>query len=338
MGIKIITNDKLWMEQEAIQQLKQIASYDGVIEVVGLPDLHSGKMPVGTTVQTKDIIYPNIIGNDIGCGMSLFNTKIKIKKVDFEKVIKNLQGTSLEGKYSIGGGNHFAELQSIDKIYSKDEAIKLSLNKSYLYVLVHSGSRGRGNIIYHKFFSEKGIHVDDRNFMQYIQSHDEAIMFAKENRKKVASIVLEKAKLKSTIGCVVDCVHNYIECKGNVFSHHKGSISTLENEYAIIAGSRGSYSYLVKCKECKDTLNSISHGAGRKWARNHCKGRLENKYKRDELYKTKLGGTVVLNDKSLLYEEAPEAYKNIDDIISILQEYKAIEVVARFKPLVTYKC
>ena len=106
----------------------------------------------------------------------------------------------------------------------------------------------------------------------------------------------------------------------------------------MIAGSRGSYSYIVKCIPQTNTLFSISHGAGRKWARHLCKGRLENKYKRDELQKSKLGGTVITHHKTLLYEEATEAYKNIDDIIDTLLEYHCIELVARLKPMVTYKC
>lgn len=69
-----------------------------------------------------------------------------------------------------------------------------------------------------------------------------------------------------------------------------------------------------------------------------CKGRLENKYKKDELKKSKLGSTVVTHHKSLLYEEATEAYKNIDDVINTLLEYQCIELVVRLKPMVTYKC
>ena len=51
-----------------------------------------------------------------------------------------------------------------------------------------------------------------------------------------------------------------------------------------------------------------------------------------------MGGRVITNNKELLYEEASEAYKNIEEVIQILLDYKCIELVARLKPLVTYKC
>ena len=66
MGIKIIKNDKLWIEENAILQLQKLAAYEGVLDIIGLPDLHFGKTPIGTTIKTKDIVYPYWIGNDIG--------------------------------------------------------------------------------------------------------------------------------------------------------------------------------------------------------------------------------------------------------------------------------
>jgi len=69
--MKIIKNQKLWMETEAIRQLENIEKYLGVVDCVGLPDLHPAKTPVGTTIVTKNVIYPSLIGNDIGCGIAL---------------------------------------------------------------------------------------------------------------------------------------------------------------------------------------------------------------------------------------------------------------------------
>lgn len=79
MAIKILKNNTLWMESDAIQQLENISGLEYVENVIGLPDLHSGKVPVGTTIQTKNAIYPFFIGNDIGCGMALFDTNINLK-------------------------------------------------------------------------------------------------------------------------------------------------------------------------------------------------------------------------------------------------------------------
>lgn len=338
MGIKIMRDEKLWLEDEAVSQLKKVAEFEGVIDAVGLPDLHPGKTPVGATICTENIIYPFLIGNDIGCGMSLFNTNIKLKKFNKDKVVKKLDGTKIYGEYSIGGGNHFAELQSIDKIFDKELASKLSLDKQKLYLLVHSGSRQLGESIYRKYADINGFKEDSEEFNEYLKEHSKAIQYAKDNRINVADILMDMIGIKYDNEVVIDCIHNYLEVIDGKYYHHKGSISSLDSDFAIIAGSRGSYSYIVKCISQEEWLYSISHGAGRKWARHLCKGRLEGKYKRQELTKSKLGGTVILDNKTLLYEEASEAYKNIESVIDTLLDNKCIKIIARFKPEVTYKC
>lgn len=336
MGIKIIRNNQLWMEEEAIRHLEKIAEFDGVEEVVGLPDLHEGKVPVGMTVKSKDIIYPFLIGNDIGCGMSLFDTNIKLKKFSIVNYVKKLIHTKIIGKYSIGGGNHFAEYQKIEKILNKEEAENIKLNKDHLFMLVHSGSRKLGDDIYREHASLEGLKEGSQEFKQYLILHQKAVEVAKDNRIGIANALMDTIEVKYDNQLIIDCIHNYLKYHDGYFYHHKGAISS-RSQYAIIAGSRGSYSYIVKCISTKDTLYSISHGAGRKWPRNLCKGRLENKYKKDELKTTKLGSKVI-SDNQLLYEEATEAYKDIEEVINTLLEYKAIELVARLKPLVTYKC
>lgn len=338
MGIKIIKNDKLWMEESAISQLQKLAVYEGVLDIVGLPDLHFGKTPIGTTIKTKDIIYPFWIGNDIGCGMSLYDTSLQLKKCYIDKIVKKLENTKITGKYSIGGGNHFCELQMIDCVYNSSLMEKLSLNKNHLYVLVHSGSRQMGDDIYNQFASTDGLRVNHENYKEYMNLHDQAVGFARENRNQIADIFMGMLGYKYCNQLIIDCIHNYIEIKEDEYYHHKGSISTQDNEYAVIAGSRGSHSYIVKCISQESTLYSISHGAGRKWPRHLCKGRLETKYKKDKLKVSQLGSRVITYDKAVLYEEASEAYKDIHHIIDVLLEYRVIELVARLKPLVTYKC
>ena len=333
MGIKIIKNNKLWMEDEAIHQLERISQFEDVLDIVGLPDLHPSKVPVGATIKTSHTIYPLFVGNDVGCGMSLYATNIKSKKLNVDKIVKKLADTKIYGEYSIGGGNHFAELQIIDKLYDDT----LSINKKNAYLLIHSGSRRLGEEIYRKYASLNGLKEGSLEFNEYILEHEKAVHYAKENRCQIANIFMDLTGLKYRNELVIDCVHNYIEKRPDGYYHHKGSISSF-NEYAVIAGSRGTYSYLVRCIPQQETLYSISHGAGRKWARHLCKGRLVNKYKREELKTTQLGGKVITNDNALLYEEASEAYKDIDEVIKVLLEYETIEIIARLRPVVTYKC
>ena len=106
----------------------------------------------------------------------------------------------------------------------------------------------------------------------------------------------------------------------------------------MIPGSRGDYSYLVRpAEDCQISLNTLAHGAGRKWQRGECKGRLSHKYTADSLRQTEFGSVVVCQDKALIFEEAPQAYKSIDSVIATMKNVGLIELVARFKPVLTYK-
>lgn len=163
--IKVIKSEKSWMESNAVEQLMKVAELEGVIRAVGLPDLHVGKTPVGASFVTKGIIYPHIIGNDIGCGMALFSTGINKGKFKFDKVrgkLQRLDGLSSvdisnlieavnlpakEALGTIGSGNHFAEFQQIEKVYDEGLLEELGINKGEIYLLVHSGSRGYGEYI-----------------------------------------------------------------------------------------------------------------------------------------------------------------------------------------------
>ena len=74
----LISNQKNWVEQAAKDQLAGVSRLEGVVRAVGLPDLHPGKTPVGMAVLSDGRFYPHLIGNDIGCGMSLFSTGVPV--------------------------------------------------------------------------------------------------------------------------------------------------------------------------------------------------------------------------------------------------------------------
>jgi release factor H-coupled RctB family protein len=106
----------------------------------------------------------------------------------------------------------------------------------------------------------------------------------------------------------------------------------------MIPGSRGTFSYLVNpIGDHYQNAYSLAHGAGRKWKRSDTKAHLSNRFKREDLIKTNLGSRVICEDKDLLYEEAPQAYKNIDIVIQDMVDAGLIEVIAVFRPVITYK-
>ncbi|EFN7582354.1 TPA: RtcB family protein, partial [Escherichia coli] len=105
----------------------------------------------------------------------------------------------------------------------------------------------------------------------------------------------------------------------------------------IIPGSRGDYSWLVKPVANEKTLHSLAHGAGRKWGRTECKGRLAAKYTATQLSRTELGSRVICRDKQLIFEEAPQAYKSAESVVQCLVLAGLIIPVARLRPVLTLK-
>jgi len=363
-GVRIICSENSWIEGDAVRQLQQASALDDIAYSVGLPDIHPGKYgPVGAAYMANGIIYPALIGNDVGCGVGLFSTRIKKKKIKKDKWIKKLKGFdqpfdgdldkwrltfSLDAGRNdiamgtIGGGNHFAELQSIEKVFDNTVLDALSLDKNYLVILVHSGSRSLGNVLLRKhtdMYGAKGLDADSMEARRYLANHDEALKWAACNRALIAH------RFGSSIGSkctpVIDVCHNSVVRKsddnGAFWLHRKGAASS-EAGIVAVPGSRGSLSYLVKAKgDQEKNLWSLPHGAGRKWSRGSCKEKLRDRFPAKSLIQTALGSYVICEDKDLLYEEAPQAYKNIDAVIADLIGADLIDVVATLKPILTYK-
>jgi release factor H-coupled RctB family protein len=360
--VKVIKTEKSWVESNAIEQLEKVSELKGVVKAVGLPDLHFGKTPVGASLVTKDIIYPHLIGNDVGCGMALFGTGISKGKFKFDKVRGKLQ--RLEGLESvdishliedvdlpmkealgtIGSGNHFAEFQQIEKVYDEEALEEIGLSKGEVFLLVHSGSRGYGEYILRKYIDryscQNGLKEDSEAYKEYFEEHDRAVEFGKVNREMIAYRILSTIGSKDSTK-FLDSVHNSIVIKEEdgekLFVHRKGA-APADIGYVVIAGTRGSNSYIVKPKADNfDYAYSVAHGAGRRWNRLSCKERLETVYPDKWSREKFLASNLIYNDRRVLYEEAPEAYKSIDKVIEDMLNEDMIELVATLKPLITYK-
>ena len=106
----------------------------------------------------------------------------------------------------------------------------------------------------------------------------------------------------------------------------------------VIPGSRGALSYLVEpTGDGENSGFSLAHGAGRKWSRTEARERMRERYRSEALLRTPLGNPVICEDRALLFEEAPEAYKKIDRVVADLVDAGACRVVATLRPLLTYK-
>jgi release factor H-coupled RctB family protein len=107
----------------------------------------------------------------------------------------------------------------------------------------------------------------------------------------------------------------------------------------VIPGSRGDLTYIVQPRlaGADRALHSLAHGAGRKWSRSEARARLSDRYRIADLERTKLGSRVICEDKDLIFEEAPQAYKDIHRVIADLAEAGLIDIIASLRPLITYK-
>ncbi len=362
--VRLFASAQSWIEGEAVRQLYATAKLDGVRRAVGFPDLHPGKgSPVGATFVTEGMIYPHLIGGDIGCGMALFKTDLVRRDAKLDRWAKlqfnlehpwdqfvsdflaeqELESTKFDAALgTIGGGNHFAELQAVEEVLDASALRKVGLGRQQLVVIVHSGSRGLGESILRTHVDQhfgNGVEADSFAAEEYLRGHDFAVRWAKANRELIARRFV--ATLGAEAECLWDGCHNSItrrECVSEmVWIHRKGAVTAGSN-FVVIPGSRGSLSYLVKpTGDGESHAWSLAHGAGRKWARSDARLRMRERFSVAELAQTGLGGRVVCEERDLLYEEAPAAYKNIEAVVQDLVAAGLVSVIATFRPLLTYK-
>ena len=367
--VQVFANSRVWMEDAALQQLHTTAKLPGIRAAVGLPDLHPGRgYPVGAAFFSVGRFYPALVGGDIGCGMSLLATDLRAHQTSaskLEKALGNIDGplaaehisdevhAELQaiaqgvGLFSaaqlaaslgtIGGGNHFAEVQVVDAV---DEPGVLDAKRVYL--MVHSGSRGLGGAILRSHierFNHDGLATDDLHATQYLAQHDAALRFAVLNRAHIAQRMARALRCEAQ--AVLDITHNHVlphVWQGQAgFLHRKGATPANQG-LVVIPGSRGDFSHVLRPVAGRhEALDSLAHGAGRKWARTDCAGRLKPRFSLTDLLKTQFDSAVVCGDKALVYEEAPQAYKDVDAVVATLIEAGLVQPVARLKPLLTYK-
>lgn len=363
-NVRLFASAQSWIEGEALRQLYAAARLEGVRLAVGFPDLHPGKgSPVGAAYVSEGFIYPCLIGGDIGCGMALFKTDLVQRdlkldrwaelRFDLEHPWEGDAGEVLaaaelesaefdEALGTLGDGNHFAELQRVEEVLDAAAFKRFGLGKQQLVVLVHSGSRGLGESVLRAYVEEhqaNGSEAESFTAATWLRGHDLAVRWAKANRALIARRFVEALGVEAE--CLWDGCHNSItrrESEGEVvWVHRKGAV-TAEGEPVMIAGSRGSLSYLVEpIGDGAGHAWSLAHGAGRKWARSESRLRMRERFGRDQLLQTPLGGRVICGQRELLYEEAPAAYKNIEDVVRDLVDAGLISVIASFRPLLTYK-
>lgn len=350
-------SDGAWIEGRAVDQLNDVAAWPGLRAVAGFPDLHPGRYgPVGAAFLA-DRIYPQLIGPDIGCGMALFRLDLPRRKLKLDKAARRLevleQGIAPEdaaralrkspaqvlgghGLGTLGGGNHFCEVQVVER--ATDAARAQRLASGDLCLLVHTGSRGHGAGVFAGIDDswKAGLDPDGPAGRDYCRLHQAAQDWARINRQVLAARAAEA--LRSDLSLICDAPHNHMEARSDGWLHRKGAAAP-DRGMAPLAGSRESLSYLMAVpKGPPEALDSVSHGAGRRYDRAAMHGRIKRvKSELDAMRQTRFGGRVICADRDLLIEEAGSAYKDAGAVLRDLDSFGLAREVAALAPLITFK-
>ncbi|WP_408630730.1 RNA ligase RtcB family protein [Micromonospora coxensis] len=355
--VAVFASPTSWIESDAVAQCHQVAALDGMIHVAGMPDLHPGKgAPIGAAM-TSTVLYPFLVGSDIGCGIAVFPIRLKravperlaARFPDLDRPLDPEQDADdpawavlagdipaghVEGLGTVGRGNHFVELARVDTVVAPDHAERLGLAAGQLVLIVHSGSRGLGERILraHTEVHGAGPAADPA---AYLAMHDAAVRWGSLNRRLMAARVAHALGAESGDPIVDEC-HNLVEIRDGVYLHRKGAARG-DGRDVLVAGTRGTPSYLVAAHAGAEANHSVAHGAGRKMSRADALRRGRAKHTVEELRRTPVGSLVVCGDRQLLFEEAPTAYKRIEQVVADLAAHGLATPVATTVPLVTYK-
>ncbi|HEX6683394.1 MAG TPA: RNA ligase RtcB family protein [Candidatus Limnocylindrales bacterium] len=343
--VTVFASPTSWIESDAVAQCHQVAALDGMVHVAAMPDLHPGKgAPIGAAMAST-VLYPFLVGSDIGCGIAVFPIRLKravpeklaAKFPDLDRPVSpegDVPAGYHEGLGTVGRGNHFVELARVDAVLDPGHAGRLGLAAGELVLIVHSGSRGLGERILraHTEVHGAGPAPDPA---AYLAQHDDAVRWGSLNRRLMAARVAEALGAEPQEP-IVDRCHNLVEVRDGVYLHRKG-VAPGEGGDVLIAGTRGTHSYLVAAHAGPEANYSVAHGAGRKMSRADALRRGRDKHTVEELRRTPVGSLVVCGDRQLLFEEAPTAYKRIEQVIADLVDHGLATPVVTTVPVVTYK-
>ncbi|MEK6927270.1 MAG: RtcB family protein [Nanoarchaeota archaeon] len=300
-----------------------------------------------------------------------------LQGADASKVSQRAKARGKNQLGSLGSGNHFIELQEVESIFNEKTAKILGIkDKQQIVIMVHSGSRGLGHQTcsdyVQKMEKEYGFeHLPDRELacapinsklgQEYRSAMNAAANFAFVNRQLITHQIrkaFSKFFPKSKLDLVYDITHNIVKfeehkVKGKSCTlcvHRKGAtrsfgpgrkeIPAIYRKIGcpiFIPGSMGTFSYvLIGTKKAEElSFGSTAHGAGRVMSRSYAINNLSEK----KLEKEMSDKDVLMRVGSMrgALEEAPEVYKDIDEVVRVSDELGIGQLVARLKPLAVVK-
>ena len=379
--VKIWTNDVEETAMRQIENLTTLPFLHHHLAI--MPDVHAGMgMPIGGVLACDGAVIPNAVGVDIGCGMCAVKTNWKMEDlpahvirkeimkgirariplgmdhhkeaqdakylpqghdIDKMEIVKRRQHSILHEVGTLGGGNHFIELQ-------KDE-------EGNLWIMIHSGSRNLGKQVgdyYNKIavsLNEKWHSVvspeirlpflphGTREFGAYWNEMKYCIDFALCNRKlmmeRIQEVIADSLK-GIEFEPMINIAHNYAAIEHHfgkdVIVHRKGATLAREGVISIIPGSQGTASYIVEGLGNPDSFCSCSHGAGRVLSR---KAAIKTLDMNAEVRNLEAKGIIHAIRCQDDMQEASGAYKDIDTVIA--NESDLVKVKTKLLPIAVIK-
>jgi tRNA-splicing ligase RtcB (3'-phosphate/5'-hydroxy nucleic acid ligase) len=365
------------IEQGALKQAVNLTKLPFVYgHVAIMADCHEGfGMPIGGVIACNNTIVPNAVGVDIGCGMCAVQTDLPVSSIDADivrTVLNRIRGlvpmgfdhhkrtqdwdgfdgapdvavvqreldSARKQLGTLGGGNHFIEIQAG--------------SDGFVWLMVHSGSRNFGYKIaeeYHtkalKYNGQRNIELPDKDLaflpmdhdlaQEYLAAMNFALAFAAENRRQMKDVCCEQLQFETRCGVTreINIHHNFAAEETHygraLVVHRKGATRASKGLAGIIPGSMGTSSYIVRGLGNPDSFQSCSHGAGRVMGRNEANRTLSYEQVRQAM-KGIVFDTWPRGRKGKIdLSEAPQAYKNIDDVIAAQSDL--VEVEVKLRPL-----
>ena len=282
----------------------------------------------------------------------------RIDGADPEKVSQKAKERGKLQLATLGSGNHYLEIQQVEKIFDSQKAAEWGINDtSQVVVMLHCGSRGLGHQVatdYLRSFEKKldkyNINISDLQLacapftsvdgQNYFEAMNSASNFAFANRQAITyqiREVFERVFGRSTenldMKLVYDVAHNIAKTEKELLVHRKGATRSFPNQPVIIGGSMetGSYLLLGTEKAQELTFGSTAHGSGRTMSRHQAKRTIRS----EELSRQLKNEGIVVKGASWggLAEEAGFAYKNIADVVESVEKAGISTPIAAFRPI-----
>jgi tRNA-splicing ligase RtcB len=263
---------------------------------------------------------------------------------------------------SLGSGNHFLEVQEVAEVFDAATASEWGLTRGTLTVMIHSGSRGLGHQVCTDFLREmeraagrERLELPDRQLacasftgpsgQRYYRAMVAASNFARANRQVMTGLVRRAVERifgpRRQLGLVYDVCHNIAKVEDydgrQVVVHRKGATRSFPGQPVLVPGDMQRASWVLRGLETslERSFGSTCHGAGRLLGRREAKRRIRVEDLKKQLEEA--GVLVKAGKAALLVEEAPQAYKDVSEVVEVCEGAGLSARVARLRPLAVLK-